>query len=569
MRKVIEPMTIRLELDDSRRLTGKNLIWDLPGAILDVFIAGIKSETVVKKFQQTLEKYLAAIGWEQQQFHSRLFAGGASFVLSAPMDALYAATEINEAVWADICAELTQEPKEEDFEQAVARLKKAIEDESNPALLKLLRHAEQFKIPYLVDDEELTLGYGQSSQTWLVDALPDIGELDWAQFHKIPIAMVTGTNGKSTTVRLTAEMVNQSHRNCGVTSTDFIKVGDKILDRGDYSGPLGARTLIKHHDTECALLEVARGGLLRRGLAVPEIDAALMTNIASDHLGQYGINTVEELCQAKGIIAKGLTDGPLILNADDDLLVAFSKTISKNIIWFSIDPNHPQIIANIEQGKAVAFLDNDMLVYHDKESVEVMTVNKIPMTLSGAAIHNIKNILGAICLARALAVDWVAIRNALMQFQSDAKDNPGRGNQFLVNDARIIVDFAHNAHSMAAMAETASRISAQRRFLLMSSAGDRSDEDIIEMTRAALKMNPDFIYFAEVEKYLRGRELGETQALMKKTALELGFQPQRINLVPSPFTGTQEILAQLHADDLAAIMALTERDEIFQYLQKL
>jgi len=560
-------MSIKLELDDSRRLTGKNLIWDYPGAIIDVFISGIEPHQVVDCFKDSLAFILERIGWTQSHFHYRLFEGGASFVISAPMDALYAATEVNEAVWLQVCEHFLQQVPDETLEQACERIIAAIEEESNPLLMNFLKQSSEHQIPFLVDDDELTLGFGKHSQTWPVRSLPDINKIDWQQFKGLPIAMVTGTNGKSTTVRLAAEMVMQDHLICGVTSTDFIRVGSQILDEGDYSGPLGARTLLKHPDTEVALLEVARGGLLRRGLAVDKIDAALITNIASDHLGQYGIYDLEGLTQTKGIVAKGLDNGPLILNADDEQLVHFAKFCDKQIIWFSIDSQHLLIKQQIEQGKICAFLEQGKLIYHDGIAKEILAVDDIPMTLSGAAHHNVKNALGAICLARALNVSWNAIRQALKTFKSDASDNPGRGNQFHIKDATLLVDFAHNAHSMAAMAETAANLSADKKILLMSSAGDRSDEDIIAMTKAALKMNPNCIYFAEVEKYLRGRALGEVTELMKKTAQKCGYTSEQIIQVSSPILGTQQIVSKLQGCELVLIMALTQREKIFQYLQ--
>ncbi len=559
---------INLTLDDSRRLTGKSFIWDYPGAIMDVLVSGMDKHQVADLWQKNVYNLLQAVGWEEEKTDYRIFAEGISFVISAPLDGLYAATEINEVAWKLCCAELEYAPLLESLDTIVEQLKTAIAQESHPELLALVARAEAEDVPILVDDEEISLGYGASSQTWTVDQLPDPESLQWQKFHRIPVAMVTGTNGKSTTVRLAAEMVNLSGRCCGITSTDFIKVGNQVLDKGDYSGPMGARTLLKHSDTEVALLEVARGGLLRRGLPIPQADAALITNIAEDHLGQYGINNLHDLTRAKSIVAKALTDGPLILNADDAQLVELSKHLPNRIVWFSMDNNNQLIRQHVANGGSACFVDQEKMIYqHAKQSVEVMNINQVPITFDGAAKHNIQNALGAIALVHALNIDWEPIRHALQRFHSDLNDNPGRGNQFDYRGAKVIVDFAHNTHSMRAMADTIKNMTAKRKILLFSAAGDRSDSDIKKMTDAALTMQPEFIVIAEIEDYLRGREVGEVPELIANEVHLCGIPQQKIKIVESPVAGTEFILQQIEPQDLVLIMALTQRQQVCQLLQ--
>jgi cyanophycin synthetase len=207
------------------------------------------------------------------------------------------------------------------------------------------------------------------------------------------------------------------------------------------------------------------------------------------------------------------------------------------------------------------------LVYADaNEETSIIGVNDIPMTLNGAALHNIQNALGAIGLAKSLDIDNKAIIKALSVFASNSEDNPGRGNQFSVNNAQVIMDFAHNVHSMQAMAVTTANIKAQRKFLMLSHAGDRTDSEIINMTKTALKMQPDFIIAVEVEPYLRGRALGEVPQLIIDTALASGVKQHNIFTFKSPFTGAKYIIEQLQADDLALLMVLSEREEITRFL---
>ncbi len=561
---------LKLELDDSRRLTGKNLVWDNVGAILDTFVSGIDKQQVVDCWLLHVNALLEQVGWAHEKTAYRIFEDGISFLISAPMDALYAATEINEAAWALCCSELNNIPSDGSYSALIKKLQTMIKEEADPALLKFIHQAEIHNTACLVDDDEVSLGYGASSQTWPVNSLPDLNEIYWQQYQPIPTAMITGTNGKSTSVRLCSEMVKLSGKCCGVTSTDFIKVGDTIIDKGDYSGPGGARTLLRHPETEIALLEVARGGLLRRGLAVPHIDAALITNIAEDHFGQYGINNLDALTQAKCIVAKALTTGTLILNADDPQLVKISDSFNHNIVWFSLDKTNPVLVKHQANKGTICYLDNGTMFYqNDNQITEVLAVNNVPMTFKGAARHNIQNALGAIALAIALNIDLRSIRQALTQFSSDIDDNPGRGNQFQIKGAQVILDFAHNTHSMKAMAETVREMPAKRKILMLSAAGDRSDHDIESMTEAAMQMKPELLVIAEIKDYLRGRELNQVPKLIARKAIEIGQLKENIIFTTEPVEGVKLILKQLEADQLALIMALSQRQQIFELLQEL
>jgi UDP-N-acetylmuramyl tripeptide synthase len=567
---------ITLSLDDNRRLTGKNLLSDQPGAIIDAFVSGIDKVTVVTVWSNYAKQLLKAVNWSDENTFSRIFEDGISIAISAPLDALYAACDLNELAWQLTCDELTQAPNEESISVAISRLKQTIAEEVNPKLLELIKQSTSNNIVYLVDDDEFSLGYGTTAQSWPITVLPEVSTLNWSQYKSIPLAYVTGTNGKSTTVRIMSQIIKQAGKCCGVTSTDFIRVGDNIIDYGDYSGPGGARMLLRHPDTQTAILEVARGGILRRGLPIDNVDAALITNIAEDHLGQYGINTVAALAQAKAVVAKGLlangnssaqSKGKLVLNADDEHLVALAPQLLVTKYWFSLDEENVTLQQHKQQGGAVCFVRDQQLVYAEgnEESV-IIAVNDIPMTLNGAALHNIQNALGAIALAKCLNIDNQAISIALSNFASNVEDNPGRGNHFKVNNAGVIMDFAHNIHSMEAMAVTTANMKAKRKYLMLSHAGDRTDNEIINMTKTALKMEPDFMVIAEIDPYLRGRMLGEVPKLVVDTALAYGMKRSDVYVADSPYKGAKHIVEQLQEDDLALLMVLSDRDKITELL---
>lgn len=594
---------ISLKLDDSRRLTGTNYFIDEPGAVLDALVSGIDKQQVVDAWLSQLSVLLSGVGWAEQTPFYRVFEDGVSLGFSAPMDALYAATEINEAAWeltrVQLLADLEdgQDTQANSIQGKIESLRTVIAEERHPALLTLIATAEANGVVYLADDDAFSLGYGASAECWPIKALPDPESLDWSRYHSLPLALVTGTNGKSTSVRLTSTMIKQAGLRCGVTSTDFIRVGDVILDKGDYSGPGGARTLLRHPQTEAAVLEVARGGLLRRGIPVPAVDAALVTNVAEDHLGQYGINTIEALTAAKMMVAKAVTK-ELVLNADNANLVAFvAKTkaaseqqalapselrnsegnaspkvieqapipqqLPANITWFSLNPDNPVLLEAQANQQNTCFVRDGQLIYATATTETTLVgINDIPMTLQGAAVHNVQNALGAVALSKALGIADQAITAALLSFKSDASDNPGRGNLFDYRGARLMLDFAHNVHSMDAMASTLRNMPASRKTLLLCLPGDRSDREVRALTASAMAMQPDQVWVCELPNYLRGRELGELPVIIAASVREAGLPESAIHFADSPLQGAEAIIGQLETGDLVFIMALSQRDQI-------
>ncbi len=294
----------------------------------------------------------------------------------------------------------------------------------------------------------------------------------------------------------------------------------------------------------------------------------LITNIAADHLGDYGINTVPELIEAKFIVRKALFDGaPLILNADDAGAVGFAQQLDQPLEWFSLDPDNPVVVSHRAQGGRAAFLEDETLFLAEgAEKTALLPAAAIPATLDGAARHNIANALGAAALCRALGVDPAAIREGLRRFRGDEQDNPGRGNWFEKDGVRILVDFAHNEHGMRALAKMMTRLPAQRRLMLMSQAGDRLDRDIRDMTRAACGMQPDLLLLCELPGYERGREPGVVPALIRSAALECGVPPGAISNYANPREAVAAALEQAKPGDLLVLLVLTQRDEVLALL---
>lgn len=562
------------ELDEVRRLTGPNLLSNEPGAIIDVFFEDVEAQVVIDCWQKHLHHCQVSLGGEYawpSNCYDRHYEGGASMSISAPMDLLYSACDLIELAW-DLCAAEFSVDDNREYSVSMlprlAALKATIVEERDPKLLKFMQQAKAHDVVCLVDDDEISLGMGAKSETWPIDKFPDPQDVSWQRYSTIPLALITGTNGKSTSVRLAAGIAKAASLSAGVTSTDFIKVGDTIIDDGDYSGPGGARMVLRDKRTEIAFLEVARGGLLRRGLPVQFATVALITNVAADHLGQYGINTVEEIATVKSMVSKAIpqgndfTKGMLVLNADDVLLVNESEKLYVPICWFSENEHNPQILRALSQHQPCVFVQNNEFVYSYSEQVILAAISDIPMTVNGTAKHNIQNALGVIGLTKALGISNDDVISGLMNFSSDASDNPGRGNIYEVNGVTVIVDFAHNSHSMQAVVNMASNMPAKSKHVMFSHAGDRSDKDMRDVANAVSELRPSTYVLAEIKKYLRGRALNETSFLVKEHLLATGIAEKDIILASDPLDGTKKIMDRVAVGDLVLLFVLDDREKV-------
>jgi len=561
----------QLIMDDCRRLTGPSLVWDKPGAILDVLVEDMDMDAVLDCWYRQVNKLLEHINWLNPELTHRRYENGFNLVIAAPLDRLYSATLVLETAWYFCTCELL-ETEVVSPSILIQDIHDEIRGESNPALQKLQEAAAAHCVDFLVDDDTVSVGHGEGSISWAVDAVPAVEEIDWSTVHDVPVALITGTNGKSTSVRLLDGIAKAAGQRSGVTSTDFVRVGDDVLDMGDYSGPGGARLLLRDQRLQAAFLEVARGGILRRGLPLRRASAALVTNVARDHLGQYGVNTLEALTEVKFVVRKALSeDGVLVLNADDDGLINYMETATQaHVFWFSLDKSHPHIQQAMNQQSPCCFTESGNIVYFDGHEAQVIcAIDAIPMAMGGAAQHNIRNALGAVGVASAMGYSIDQIQQGLTKFNSDENDNPGRLNTFeMRTGVRVIIDFAHNAHSVEAVTDTVKRMPARQKWALFGSAGDRSDDEIKAIAQGVCSINPDHVVIVEIEQYMRGRAPGEVSEIIKQACVDSDIAESQLSFADSPLSGVKLALAQMQADDLGLFLVLSERDEIISYLKQ-
>ena len=579
---------------DSRRLTGPSLLLDRPGVILEVALDGLDTDAALAAWSAEATRLLDALGWGGTTLVTRVHAGGASLAFAAPVDALYAATVVNEAAWqlaiatlggdeafaierghghGDTLEDLTTDGDEgaEPYEATVERLRATIAAERNPRLMALAEAAASRNIVLLSDDRRVSLGLGSRSRSWPVEGLPSVTAVAWGKLGSIPVALVTGTNGKSTTVRLLGAIAKAAGKVAGVTSTDRVTVGDEVVADGDFSGPNGARSVLRDRRVEIAFLELARGGILRRGLAVPRADVALVTNVSNDHLGEYGIFDLATLADAKLVVARAVSaKGRVVLNADDPLLLERGGRLAAPVLWFTLDGKHRDVVAHVERGGEACVLDGETLVLRrGGRRDELAHIDEVPIAFGGSARHNVANALGAAGVAMSLGLPIEAIHAGLTTFGHDPAENPGRANRWDLNGVTAIVDYAHNPHGMAALAQVVASIPAKRRGLVIGQAGDRDDEVIREFVRAAWSMRPGRVFVKEMEAFLRGREPGAVSAVIASELGRLGAAADAISRHDDELSAVRAALAWARAGDVLVLTTHAERDAVTALMRAL
>ncbi len=515
-----------MEFVDARRLTGPNAVFNGIGSILDVSCTTDEADELIPVWANHVGRMLESLDWPSSEFAFRRLDGGISLAFSAPIDQLYAASEINEWAWAASAFELGVTKDEPDFDEALAAVRSSAAEEANVELMWLIDEASTNGKTLLWDDDEVSVGLGRHSKTWPVREIPDA--FDWEEFADVPIGIITGTNGKTTSVRFAKHILREAGHNVGVSSTDWIAVNERIIDRDDWSGPGGARAVLREQEVDAAILETARGGLLRRGLGVESADAALITNISEDHLGDFGSRNLDELLDIKWVVSHAVREsGKLVLNAEDHRLVARSRDYDGDLVWFSLDANNRIVVDHVANGGVAFVLDGHDLVRIDSNGREnICRDDEIPIALGGAARHNTANALAAAALTDCMGVTLDVIGKGLTTMQQD--ENPGRCNLYSLNGYQVLIDFAHNPAAMSALFDMARAVPARRRALCFGQAGDRTDELIRELARDAWAIGLDRVFVSELAKYHRGREHGDVFRIIRDELLSQGATEEQI-----------------------------------------
>jgi len=376
---------------------------------------------------------------------------------------------------------------------------------------------------------------------------------------RVPIAAITGTNGKTTTARMLAHITKMAGYTPGLTTTDGVYIDGQRTVAGDMTGPVSARMVLADPQIDIAVLETARGGLLRAGMGVNEVNVGAVLNVQPDHLGLKGIETLEQLAEVKRIVVEVASDCA-VLNADDALVLKMSGyTEAKHICYVTLNPQHALVREHVRAGGRACALEagvnGQMITLYEKNAhIPLLWTHLIPATLEGRATHNVQNAMFAAALAFSLGIKLDAIRQGLRTFDSTFFQAPGRMNVFNEHPFKVLFDYGHNAHAVAAMAELAQRLEVTgRRIVVLAGPGDRRDEDLIAIAKAVAGRFDHYI--CRRDDNLRERKSDEVPRIQAAALREAGVAGAAISVIPDEQEAINAALQMGQPGDLLLIFA--------------
>ena len=383
----------------------------------------------------------------------------------------------------------------------------------------------------------------------------------------VPVVQVTGTNGKTTTVRLLAHLVRSAGKTVAYSSTDGVFENDgSLIEAGDYSGFGGAaRALAQEPDV--AVLETARGGVLLRGIGVRHNDVAVVTNVSEDHLGLQGVDTVDQLAEVKGVITRiTRPDGWVVLNADDPRVLAMRRHASGRPWLFSLDPDHPALRESLAAGgRGMTILDGHLAWVERHETHPLASLVDIPVTLAGISRPNLQNAMAAAAAGLAIGLEERAVVRGLKTFVLDPERNPGRANLFRIEGRIVVIDYAHNEAGMVGLTEVLEGLRRRGRavWLAICTAGDRTDP-ILHAFAFRAAVGSDHLSIAELTHYLRGRSRDDIVERLREGANEAGVDD--VDVYRDELVALRTMVTRAAAGDVIGVTALGMRPEIFAWL---
>jgi cyanophycin synthetase len=510
-----------------------------------------------------------------------------SLVLAAPCDQLFVATEVNEwalcatvaerdprcaaAFEAALLAEILEDAADPaaviapvlEESRALARFATLAAREAQPPLMALLAAAAERGLPHVLDETALTLGAGTGGRDFALVQLPVASAVPWHQLHDVPTAIVTGSNGKTTTVRLLAACARAHGWRSAFCCTDGVFFEGTAELSGDYSGPEGARRVIRERRAQAAIIETARGGILRRGLAISQARVAVVTNVSADHFGEYGIDDLSGLADVKLALAGVVCPaGLLVLNAEDAQLVAKAPHLAERfgrcapLGWFALDADHPALRAHREHGGATCGVrDGRLQLYQAAREHDLGSVAAMPLTVEGSASYNIANLAAAALAAGALGIPPTVMAAVFARFGAQVSDNLGRMMRFERDGVCILVDYAHNPEGMQGLLRVAQylRRPGARLGTVLGQAGNRRDSEIEALALAVAQFNPDLVVVKEDEAFLRGRAVGEIPRLIHAALRSAGLPENALPMRPSELEAVHCALEWARPGDVLAL----------------
>jgi cyanophycin synthetase len=560
-----------IRLHDLRALEGPNIYYPQPAVKLQIWADRDISRAISDTLKSWAQAVGLVIGYVRQETQPLDNGFLITTTWTTPLPTV--GELIAEGIYADLEAAERKDREYSHDETLFAAINERKRQEPNLLLLQLYAEAQFRDLPILpCGDGTLIIGTG--AHGWKFDpAVLSMGmsvDVPWDQIGTIPVVAVTGTNGKTTTVRLIAHIMSSIGRQVGRTDTDGIFLGDQQIEDGDWAGWGGARRVLSDQQVDIAVLETSRGGILRRGLGFDRCDVSVVTNLSEDHLGELGVESLDQMAYVKGIVVLATKpDGYVVLNADDSRVLRMQSLASAPVVLFSRNLENPVIAAHRRRRGPIVLSDGEMIHIDFEEQRGQIALADVPITVDGAALHNVENVLAATAVSLSLGLDLDEIRSALCTFVPDATHNPNRLNIFKRDGVTVIFDYAHNEAGIEALLQFGKQLQQRSGKLLMilGGPGDRSDEQIrVQGLRAGAVVDQLFLH--EEERYLRGRQLGETTELYRQGASSAGLPDEHIQLFGDEVAALEAALAKASAGDVVLVVAHAHRAVMLERLNR-
>jgi cyanophycin synthetase len=383
---------------------------------------------------------------------------------------------------------------------------------------------------------------------------------------RIPVVAVTGTNGKTTTVRLIAHLLSSSGLRTGMTNTDGVYIEGRRIDSGDCSGPRSARNVLLHPDVDAAVFETARGGMLREGLAFDRCQVAVVTNIgAGDHLGLNYITTLEDLAVLKRVIVQNVSEGGMaVLNGADPIVAGMAENTRGSVTFFAQDVSNPTMSMHRAKGQRVVYVEDGMLIAAQGKDIHKLALADVPITRGGTIGFQVENVMASVAAAWAVGCSWDAIGEGLKSFVGESDNAPGRFNVFDYRGATVIADYGHNPDAIQALVNAVEGMPARRRSVVISGAGDRRDQDIRQQTQILGTAFDDVLLYQD--QCQRGRADGEVLRLLRE-GLAGADRTSHVEEINGEFVAIDRALERLEDGDLCLIL-IDQVDEALAHIAK-
>lgn len=522
------------------RITGPHLLIHGMGAA--VWLEDI-TLLVATKIQERVRLASSYFQWGEPSIQENDV--GYSIALEAPVDQLYAACTLLEWAYTD----------EEWSPKVIEEIRR--EEQENIPLRLMYEYCVEQKISYTVDEDYFCIGYGVHSQSFSWTGVPSIEQVSHPD--AIPTIAITGTNGKTTTTRMLSAIAKSAGFCVGATSSDGVVIDGQTIVSGDWTGAGAARKVLRNTKVDFAILETARGGLMRRGMVIRDVDVVGITNVSRDHFGTWGIESLVALQRAKLSIVFSLqNNGILVLNKNHtDIYDLFLREFA---------PKRPDIrvvMYSTRQDDEIVFCQNEMIFVHQ---VPLCSVKDVPLTLDGHAQYNIENALMAITIAYLKGIASEHIKVGLSTLLPNPEHSQGRSNLFSYNGGTVIVDFAHNEGGVQAMVELVESLRPKRSFMVLGQAGDRNTSLLEGMASAAAKLPCTHYWIKQIEKHTSDRSAVETAEILRDAMENAGVPSEKLSICDNELHAAMIALQQVQEGDVLLLFSHTHYEEVVSIL---